>query len=270
MDKETIARLKNIIITAGNMSLALREQGLKVRVKDDGSFVTNADIALSDFIFRALEKIDKKIPIICEERDAANLSEITGCPYFWLVDPIDGTRGFIQNAAEFTVNIALIEASYAKYGFLYVPSQSKLYYTDESLRFNIEEGGCLVENTYATPMPESSGYTALVGSRCKSQTIKNYLQNYSVKDTLFIASSLKLAMIAEGAGDIYPRFSQTMEWDIAAGHALIKANNGNIFDNHASEMRYGKNDFLNEGFLAMSSKLLQEAQENNLGAHFIW
>jgi 3'(2'), 5'-bisphosphate nucleotidase len=258
MDKDTINQLKNIIITAGEMSLVLRKNGLKLDIKNDGSVVTNADLWLSDFIFKSLEKINKKIPIICEERPYVNLDK---CEKFWLVDPIDGTRGFIQNKSEFTVNIALIENLQAKWGFIYVPSNNKLYYTNEKGEVSIEEKGALRENQ--TQDKKEKLYTALVGSGGKSHLVQDYLQNYQLKDTIYVKSSLKLGMIAEGAGDIYPRFSNTMEWDIAAGHALIKANGGNIFTSKGEVLQYGKDNFLNGNFVAVSANILENQLINN-------
>ncbi len=245
MDKQLIDKLKNIIIEAGKMALDYREAGLVVEKKADDSPVTNADKEISSFIYAHLTKLTPDIPVICEEREPVAINKRGE---FWLIDPIDGTRSYISNKDSFTVNMAIVNNENAEYGFVYQPTIDRLYYTNEDKRFCIEVGGEIVEKN----IHSQDGFVAIVSSRSFNEKTATYLKTNAFSEIIAIPSSVKLCMIAEGAGDVYPKFGPTMEWDIASGHALISAAGGEIYMLDGNSLQYAKEGFENPQFIAMS------------------
>lgn len=242
--REGIEFLKTLIMQAGEIALLKREAGLIISQKEDNSPVTNADKEISCFIYDGLLQLTSHIAVICEERDLLTVEEDS----FWLVDPIDGTKSYIKGDSTYTINIALIENGLPTIGLIYQPSQSRLYYTDENNCLRIEQDG-VEENLNISP---KNYCNAVIGSHPTDLEIKKFLKKHLITETLSIASSIKLCLIAEGKFDIYPKFGPTMEWDIAAGHALIKANGGNIVDLNGKELIYKKNNYQNPYFYAYS------------------
>jgi len=247
MDKQLVDKLKLIIKEAGKMALDYREAGLQVEKKKDNSPVTNADKEISYFIYQHLVSLTPDIPVICEEREPVLFDKTKS---FWLIDPIDGTRSYISNKDSFTVNMAIVENAQASYGFVYQPMIDRLYYTDENQQFCIEVGGKPAENN----IHKQEGFVAIVSSRNFNSKTATYLKNNYFSEIIAIPSSVKLCMIAEGAGDVYPKFGPTMEWDIAAGHALIRAAGGEVIKLNGKVLKYAKEDFENPQFIAVSKK----------------
>lgn len=256
MDKRLIHRIKEIIIVAGKIALDVRRHGLEVKTKEDNSPVTNADTQISDYIFTKLLEIAPSIPVVCEERP---LVDITDKKQFWLIDPIDGTRSFIKNNDSFTVNIAMIDNKTPMFGFVYLPSKDRLYYTDENMNFSIQEKGQIVGNN----QHKKDGFVAIVSSHNFNSETENYLKENEFSEIIAVPSSIKLCMIAEGAGDVYPKFGPTMEWDTAAGHALVRSTGGLISTLLGDEMGYGKEGFLNPSFIAANKKWFENSNRYN-------
>ena len=249
MDEKFISKLKNIIIEAGKISISLRDEGLIVKRKKDSSPVTNADIEISNFIYSELTKLDQVIPIICEEQP---LKDVLGKEMIWLVDPIDGTRSYIKNMDSFTVNIALIHNQIPIIGLIYQPTSRKLYFTNPKQEFCLEKNG----NILKTLKREDKNYIAVVSSRNFNYKTEKYIQENGFSEIISIPSSIKLCMVAEGSADVYPKFGSTMEWDTAAGHALIRAAGGAVIDNNTGRtLLYNtKNNFKNPDFIAFNEK----------------
>lgn len=249
MYKKIIEHLKTIIITAGNTAVSLREKGLIVEYKKDDSPVSNADKEISNMIYHAVQALNLNYPIICEEQP---LETISNHAHFWLIDPIDGTRGYIKGNENYTVNIALIKDNKPKLGLVYLPAQSKLYYTDHNDKLCIDQNHkpVMINDT----IHHNEEFIALVSSNHFNTQTKYYLAKYNLKKIIPMASSIKLCLIAEGVGDIYPKFGFTYEWDTAAGHALINASGGKVTTESGDELIYGKDSFLNANFEAMSKK----------------
>ena len=247
MDKQLVDELKIVIKEAGKMALDYREAGLQVERKEDDSPVTNADKEISSFIHDHLLKLTPNIPVICEEREPVLVDKEKT---FWLIDPIDGTRSYISNKDSFTVNMAIVENARALYGFIYQPTIDRLYFTDENKQFCIEVGGKSAENN----MHDQEGFVAIVSSRSFNEKTATYLKTNNFSEIIAVPSSVKLCIIAEGAGDVYPKFGPTMEWDIAAGHALIRAAGGEISTLDGNALKYAKEDFENPQFIAVSRK----------------
>ncbi|UCM85618.1 MAG: 3'(2'),5'-bisphosphate nucleotidase CysQ [Rickettsia endosymbiont of Culicoides impunctatus] len=239
-----IRSLKSLITDAGRIALMTRDLGLIVCYKEDNSPVTNADKEISNFIYNGLMELTPNIPVICEEREIVTLNE----EQFWLIDPIDGTKSYIKGEDTYTVNIALIKNGMPVIGFIYQPSMQKLHYTDANNALRVEQND--VEVSFDA-LPRNH-YSAVVSSRWFNLDTKSFLEKHLITEIVSIPSSIKLCLIAEGKADIYPKFGTTMEWDIAAGHALIKANGGNIIDLDGNELIYQKKNFQNPHFYAYS------------------
>ena len=248
MDQIFISNLKEIIIEAGQISIDLRNKGLITEQKKDNSPVTNADIAVSNFIYSKLTILDKNIPIICEEQPLKNISNES---MIWLVDPIDGTKSYIKDMDSFTVNIALIHNQFPVIGLIYQPTSRKLYFTNHKKKLCIEKNGKPLE----VEQKANKDYIAVVSSRNFNLKTEEYIQEHNFSEVISIPSSIKLCMVAEGSVDVYPKFGPTMQWDIAAGHALILASGGNVIDNTTGKtLLYTKNNFQNHDFIASSKR----------------
>lgn len=249
MNQDLVIAIKKLIIEAGQIALDARKNGIEVTWKEDNSPVTNADKDISQYIYEALSDLEPSIPIICEERPFVAIDKNSK---FWLIDPIDGTRSFISNNDSFTVNIALIDNQEAVYGFVYQPATETLYFTDANKEFCLEQSGVRIENK----LHEQNGFVAVISSNNLNISTSNYLKENDFSEIIAIPSSLKLCLVAEGAGDVYPKFGTTMEWDIAAGHALIKAAGGDIHLLGGESMLYAKDEFLNPHFIAANKNWL--------------
>ena len=250
MDNTSIALLKKLTIEAGQIALRIKDSGIITSYKEDNSPVTNADVEISQFIYDGLQLIAPSIMVICEERPKQQPKSNS----FWLIDPIDGTKSYIKEEDTYTINIALIENNSPVLGFIYQPALSKLYYTDSNYCLHIEQKGQKLQIHDRYPSP--ADYIAVVGSRYLDKSTSTFLQTHGISNVISLSSSIKLCLIAEGHADIYPKFEQTMEWDIAAGHALIKAAGGNITDLNGNSLIYGKYNFENPHFLAYSKHWL--------------
>lgn len=249
IDRNLVLAIKKMIVKAGHIALNARKRGIEVEWKNDNSPVTNADKEISLFIFNELSNLTPKIPIICEERPIVAINKNK---QFWLIDPIDGTKSFIKNKDSFTINIALIDKQLAAYGFVYQPARGILYFTDENQKFYIEKNEIAMDQN----IHKQEGFVAVVSSNNFNLVMASYLKENNFSEVIAIPSSLKLCMIAEGAGDVFPKFDSTMEWDIAAGHALIRAVGGDIHVLTGDLMLYAKENFKNPYFIAANKKWL--------------
>ena len=218
-------------------------------IKSDRTPVTTADEEANKIILRGLKQQFPKIPAISEESENRVLEKQT----FFIIDPLDGTKGFLNKTNNFTVNIAFIYNREPKLGVIYSPISGELFYTSsdqESFKYNflkktqkVKISG-KVENREALTLITSENN--LVGRESK------ILKVDCEHDTLKIGSSIKFCRLAEGNADIYPRFGRTMEWDTAAGHAILKYAGGSLIDlNTKKELIYGKKDYENGSFIAI-------------------
>ncbi|XVN41717.1 MAG: 3'(2'),5'-bisphosphate nucleotidase CysQ [Rickettsia endosymbiont of Argas persicus] len=244
MNDDLIDKLKDLIINTGKIALDIKKSGILIDTKLDGSVVTNADKEISKIIYQNLQVLTPQIPIVCEEQPLPIFDSNT----FWLIDPIDGTRSYVNGKSSYTINIGLIEKGIPTIGLIYQPEAAKLYYTDAQGRLKIEHRS----KEIITHKQKEEELNAVIGFYHSNKTTKKFLSKYSFNKIEAIGSSIKLCMIAEGSADIYPKFGQTMEWDIAAGHALIKASGGNILGLDGKEITYGKENFANPHFFACS------------------
>lgn len=238
-----------IAVQAGELIMHYFMQGHEVSQKNDNSPVTDADIAASDFIVARLKELTPAFSVITEEDDA-NHGIINHAP-FWLVDPLDGTRAFVAGEPEFTVNIGLIEEGVPILGVIFVPAQSLLYYGGVGQgAFCVRNGGA-PEQIHVRPKPEA-GVTVVRSKSHPSAQTEAFLKTLSIDALVSGSSSVKFCQIAEGTADIYPRFGRTMEWDTAAGHAILNAAGGKVVVAETGEiLRYGKAGFENPHFIAV-------------------
>jgi 3'(2'), 5'-bisphosphate nucleotidase len=232
---------------AGNKILEIYDSPFTVDYKEDNSPLTEADLAANKVIIDGLVKLDSTIPIISEESKLALFEERESWNLFWLVDPLDGTKQFVNKTGEFTVNIALIKNGRPILGVVYVPVTEVMYFADESGSFVEKEG-----EIKQLPYVESTSKLRVVASRSYfNKETKDYIENLSEDYELINkGSSLKMCVVAEGSADLYPRLGPTMEWDTAAAHAVLKFAGKNIYDYESGkEIGYNKRDLRNNWFI---------------------
>lgn len=223
----------------------------EIESKSDNSPLTLADKASNQVIVAGLKKYFPEIPILSEEGRAIDYEERKRWNRFWLVDPLDGTKEFIKRNGEFTVNIALIENGFPVLGVIYAPVTDVLYIGDGIKNVCYKISG---ENEKINlKVNKNQHHRTAVGSRSHaSQEEAQLLEKYDVITTISIGSSLKFCMVAEGKADMYYRHGPTMEWDTAAGQAIVEAAGGSV-QNMATGNRfsYNKEDLLNGSFLVL-------------------
>lgn len=232
---------------AGDVIMHIYRGEFAVVAKADASPVTEADQAAEDVILAALTEITPEIPVVAEEAFAAGARPALG-QRFWLVDPLDGTREFVSRNGEFTVNIALIEGGRPVLGIVFAPAIGQLYAGASALG-SFADGG--QRRPISCRRPPAEGLT-VVSSRSHGdrEALERFLQGRKVARHVTAGSSLKLCQLAAGEADCYPRFGRTMEWDIAAGHAILMAAGGALTDLNGAELTYGKPGFENPPFVA--------------------
>lgn len=266
-----LLQLSQLAIDAGEQIMKIYAQDFDIYTKQDASPVTQADRIAEDIIIAGLKKLTPNIPIIAEEMASENalpkLSALTE-EAFYLVDPLDGTKEFIHKRDEFTVNIALIEHHQPRIGIIFAPVLNVLYVGDVenklALKIILND-----QNDLSNPLEKidisdihlaAETYKILASrSHINPQTeayIAQISAQYDKVEIVNIGSSLKLCLLGAGEADIYPRFGPTMEWDIAAGHAILNAGNGHICDENGHDFTYGNQDadFRNGNFIAYASK----------------
>ena len=235
---------------AGHIIMGYFSGGYESNKKSDNSPVTEADIAANKYITASLHKLTPHIPIIAEEDEVIGSSEHQR---FFLVDPLDGTRSFVRGEPEFTVNIGLIENGKPVLGVIYCPPQDILYFgmVGENAYKQIGSAGPQIIKTRSTP---SDGLTVVRSRSHPSKATNDYLETLQVKEIISGSSSVKFCMVAEGSADIYPRFGRTMEWDTAAGHAILNAAGGRVETADGKPFLYGKAGFENPAFIAFGGR----------------
>ncbi len=245
---------KEASIEAGKAILAIYDtEDFGVETKGDNSPLTKADKASHEVIMKYLEPTG--IPVLSEEGKGIEFSERSGWDYFWLVDPLDGTKEFIKRNGEFTVNIALVKKDVLVAGIVYTPVLEKLHWGIVGHGAFLEEKG----KRTALDGGKSSGYSGpvrVVASRSHmSDETHEFISRYTDPEIVSMGSSLKFMVLAEGNADVYPRFGPTMEWDTAAAQAVLEAAGGSVIDHTTGKpLRYNKEVLLNNFFIARAQK----------------
>jgi 3'(2'), 5'-bisphosphate nucleotidase len=252
-----VATARRLAIEAGRAILEVYDRpDFSVRTKSDASPITEADETADALITAGLRAAFPGTALVTEEQTEGHGGAAPDV--FFIVDPLDGTKEFVQRRGDFTVNIALVENGLPTRGVLYAPAKKRLFYTDAEGR-TVEETG---PHDPATPGPTTPlgvrepdpGALLVVASKShRDQATDDYIAKYPVADMRSAGSSLKFALVAAGEADLYPRLGRTMEWDTAAGHAILAGAGGRVvrFDEHAP-LTYGKPGFENPFFIAHS------------------
>lgn len=231
---------------AGSLIMRYYNEGFATRQKDDASPVTDADVAANQLIVEALRLLTPGIPIIAEEDETLD-STTQEC--FWLVDPLDGTRAFVRGEPEFTVNIGLIYQKKPVLGVIYAPPQDLLY-SGLVGQGAWRQSGNAPQEAIEVRTPAKDGLVVVRSKSHPSAATEAYLKTLHIKEMRAGSSSIKLCMVAEGSADIYPRLGRTMEWDTAAGHAILTAAGGSVKTTDGATLSYGKPGFENPHFIA--------------------
>ncbi len=248
---EQAAILESIIPIAkdaGDLILEVYKSDFEVRGKDDASPVTEADEKAEALILGGLSRLQRQFPVVAEEAHAAGKTpEVADC--FWLVDPLDGTKEFINRNGEFTVNIALIEHGEPLLGVVLAPALGQLY-------AGSRDNGAFVEDATGRQLIEARGVPAsgldVLASRSHGDpnALERVLAGRQINSMVGAGSSLKICLIAAGKADAYPRLGRTMEWDTAAGDAVLRAAGGQIQTLDGRVLAYGKPGYENPDFVA--------------------
>lgn len=225
----------------------------QVETKADDTPVTAADKAAHRVIVASLQEATPEIPILSEEGADIPYAERRGWRRFWLVDPLDGTREFIKRNGEFTVNIALIEDCRAVLGVIYAPALDRLYWGGDDIGAWLQGAGCEPRRLHVRRTEQAQGLTVVMSRSHPSPDLDEYLQTIDVAEILAVGSSLKLCALAEGKADLYPRLGPTMEWDNAAGQALVEAAGGQVRGLDGQPVRYNKPDLRHPWFVATAT-----------------
>ena len=251
--KEIVENLIDTFLYAGKISLDLRKKGLTKEMKSDNTPVSNGDLEVNKIITKKIISLTPDIPIISEE--TSDNKSISNLENFWLIDPIDGTYDYINDLDEFTINAGLIIDKKPVAGLIYAPAKERMFYS----------------------FGENSAFELINGQSIKLECKKNFNKNeikfvsYSnkikpeiekihkilnVKSFTRMKSSLKFCVIAAGEYDGYVAEPRACEWDIAAGHAILKHSGGNVTDFNGNEIYYGKKDFKNPSLILKSKNIL--------------
>ena len=255
---------------AGEAILEVYDSDFAVEHKDDKSPLTLADKKSNEIIENVLEQTitvnNSTVPILSEEGKEIPYDERIKWEYFWLVDPLDGTKEFIKRNGEFTVNIALIHKHKPVLGIIYIPVKDVFYFAAINFgAYKLENSGILTENLSIEELIDKSQKLPLnsndkttltvIGSRSHTseeftEFVKQLNQKHENVEFISSGSSLKLCLVAEGKADVYPRFGPTMEWDTAAGQAIVEQAKGTVMEAETNEpLNYNKSNLLNPFFI---------------------
>ena len=250
--KIIVEKLIDPFLRAGDLSISLREKGLKKEIKSDNTPVSNGDLEVNKFITQKISEITPDIPIISEEtsdnKDNNKLKD------FWLVDPIDGTYDYINNLEEFTINAGLIKNNKPVAGLIYAPAKKRMFYSyGEGDAYELSDGKIikLNEKDSVTRPIKFISYS----NKIKPEIQKIY-QDIGVIENIRMKSSLKFCVVAAGEYDGYVAEPRAYEWDIAAGHAILIHSGGTVTDFDGSEILYGKKDLKNPSLILKSKNIV--------------
>jgi len=272
MTEDQVSFLNELAIRAGDEILKIYAEPFEVENKADGSPVTKADAAAEKVILAGLAERFADIPVVAEESvEAGNLPSV-GSRYF-LVDPLDGTKEFLKKNGEFTVNIALIEDGRPVFGVVSAPALGEIYWggrldqdgtpVNGAFKGRIEGGAVTGIEPVSVRTVPAAGLSVLASRSHMSEETAAFIGRYTVAEQLSVGSSLKLCWVAAGRADLYPRLAPTMQWDIAAGDAIVRAAGGAVvFAESGKDFSYrvpenaSKDDLRNPYFLAVSDRTL--------------
>ena len=251
--KKISEELIKTFLFAGEKSIKLREDGLKKEIKSDNTPVTNGDIEVNNILTEKIKNLTPNIPIISEE-SSLNKSN-NEMSNFWLIDPIDGTSDYINYKDEFTLNAALIINKKPELGMIYAPAKKRLFYS-YGFGFSYELKGEKKIKLTCEKKNEKKVIKAVSYSQNLKPIISEFHKKFGVTEYVKMKSSLKFCVIAASEFDVYVAEPRALEWDIAAGHAILKNAGGIVTDFDGNEIIYGKKDFKNPSLILKSRNIL--------------
>lgn len=248
--------MRRLALEAGEVIMQIYSSpDFEVKSKSDDSPVTEADEAADALISAGLRAAFPDVALVTEEQAASHGIKADS---FLIVDPLDGTKEFIHRRGDFTVNIAYVEHGTPTRGIVYAPAKGRMFYTQAD-GSAVEETGALSKEKPGALTPihvaeaDNEALMVVASKSHRDQATDDYIAKYAVKDSKSAGSSLKFCLVATGEADIYPRVGRTMEWDTAAGHAVLAGAGGRVvrFDDH-TPLTYGKEGYANPFFIAYS------------------
>ena len=251
--QKIVENLIDTFLYAGKVSLDLRNKGLTKKIKSDNTPVSNGDIEVDKIITKKIKELTPSIPIISEE--TSDNKSIKDLKNFWLIDPIDGTYDYINDLDEFTVNAGLIINKQPAAGLIYAPAKKRMFYSyGNTFAFELINGKP-VRLEKSDNFDKNKIKFVSYSNKIKPEIEKIHKQ-MNVKECVKMKSSLKFCVIATGEFDGYVAEPRACEWDIAAGHAILKHAGGNVTDFNGNEILYGKKDFKNPSLILKSINII--------------
>ena len=251
--KEIVENLIDTFLYAGKISLELRKEGLTKKIKSDNTPVSNGDLEVNRIITKKIYELTPDIPIISEE-SVENKSKIN-LKNFWLIDPIDGTYDYINNLEEFTINAGLIIDRKPVAGLINAPAKKRMFFSyGEDFAFELINGKSIKLNSSKNFNKNEIKFVSY--SNSIKPKINEIHKKLNVNKFVRMKSSLKFCVIAAGEYDGYVAEPRACEWDIAAGHAILKHAGGIVTDFNGDEILYGKKDFKNPSLILKSKSII--------------
>lgn len=258
MDKKFVDdylyRLLEIAVQAGEAIMEhYGKADVETTYKEDNSPLTMADLAAHDLIVEYLQELTPNVPILSEESKEVTYEIRKDWTDYWLVDPLDGTKEFIKNSGEFTVNIALMVDRKPFFGVVYAPATGLLYYgLDGDGSYKVNSKDFHKKEKITVSDYNETGLKIVASKSHRSAELEEFLKNIDYVEDLSIGSSLKLCLIAEGKAHLYPRIGLTSEWDTAAAHVIVNNAGGKVVNLRGEELIYNKENILNPFFIVTS------------------
>lgn len=248
--------MRSLAIEAGEKIMEIyNSDDFEVQLKSDDSPVTIADEAADALISAGLRAAFPDVALVTEEQSDSHAQDVDT---FLIVDPLDGTKEFINRRGDFTVNIAYVENGVPTRGVVYAPARDRMFFTQADGSAVEETGDFALDNIGALQVisvseADNDALMVVASKSHRDQATDDYIGKYAVEDSKSAGSSLKFCLVATGEADIYPRVGRTMEWDTAAGHAVLAGAGGQVvrFEDH-SPLAYGKAGFANPFFIAFA------------------
>lgn len=238
---------------ASQLLLDFYETGFEIESKEDGSPITSADLKADQFLQEHLIKLLPDTPVVSEEGPAEINQKNANSNRYWLIDPLDGTRGFIRKNGHFCINIALMENHKPILGVIALPTEGDIYVGYDKTAFKVHGNVCETIHTRTFPQ---TGVDILVGST-KAQhdeLYESFFSHFKIASIKARGGASKFCYISKGVVDLYIRFSKCYEWDVAAGHAIVEAAGGIVQDLKGNTLVYGAAKFKNYGFMVLGQK----------------
>ena len=255
LDLKSIAEdLIDTFLKAGKIAKEISQKGVEIVIKADKSPVTNGDLTVDKILQTKIKELTPNIPIVSEETVDLNIKNEDKT--FWLIDPIDGTKDYINKKDEYTLNAALIIDLKPALGMVYAPEKNRLFYSyGKNLAFEINNGKKIVLNCKKKNTSEIIG---LESSRSTSNEVLEIYKKYKVSRIVKMSSSLKFCVLAAGEADIYAAKARAWEWDIAAGHAILEHAGGYMTTHDEKKFLYGKENYKNLPIIAKRAWSLEK------------